>query len=113
MSDTWVMTDEDKIEKKKAAEIKKKIKTQAANQGHKNVDLSCVPLSSYLRKRADFKQTLKRRKSSNSTAAPSTSAFISGDEKSDSGECVRSRNDSGEFDSYHACLLVASILRVD
>ena len=64
MSDTWVMTESDKIEKKNAAEVRKKLKLQATQAHDRNqVDLASVPLSSYLQKRAQFKQEIRRTKS--------------------------------------------------
>jgi hypothetical protein len=64
MSDTWVMTESDKVEKKNAAEVRKKLKLQATQAHDRNqVDLASVPLSSYLQKRAQFKQEIRRTKS--------------------------------------------------
>ena len=64
MSDTWVMTESDKVEKKNAAEVRKKLKLQATQAHDRNqVDLASVPLSSYLQKRAQFKQEIRRSKS--------------------------------------------------
>jgi len=64
MSDAWVMTESDKVEKKNAAEVRKKLKLQATAAHDRNqVDLASVPLSSYLQKRAQFKQEIRRTKS--------------------------------------------------
>ena len=63
MSDTWVMTESDKLEKKNAAEVRKRLKLQANTTNERNLDLSSVPLSSYLQKRAHFKQETRRNKS--------------------------------------------------
>ena len=59
MLPSWVMTEEEKVEKKVAAETKKKLKDQATATNARNVDLSALPQSSYLKKRAEFRQ--KRR----------------------------------------------------
>jgi len=59
MLPSWVMTEEEKVEKKVAAETKKKLKVQASTSNTKHVDLSVLPQSSYLKKRAEFRQ--KRR----------------------------------------------------
>ena len=53
------MTEEEKVEKKVAAETKKKLKDQALATNARHVDLSTLPQSSYLKKRAEFRQ--KRR----------------------------------------------------
>ncbi len=78
MSSTWVMTDEDKREKKQASEVKKKLKQQAHQSNQRSVDLGDVPLSSYLQRRAKFKQELKEgiRRSSRTT---SESGSLNGD----------------------------------
>ena len=57
MLPSWVMTEEEKVEKKVAAETKKKLKVQASTSKH--VDMTGLPQSSYLKKRAEFRQ--KRR----------------------------------------------------
>ena len=60
MSDTWVMTETDKIEKKEAAEVRKRLKMEATQNNDRNLDLTNVPLSGYLQKRAQFKQEIRR-----------------------------------------------------
>merc|ERR1719219_2033669 len=65
MHDSWVMTEEDKIEKKKSAELKRQLLKSKAS--HDLTDLMWTPTScSYLQKRSQFKQQQKR---SNSTDA--------------------------------------------
>merc|ERR1712242_439418 len=63
MSDTWVMTETDKIEKKEAAEVRKRLKLEASQNNDRTLDLANVPLSGYLQKRAQFKQEIRRGKS--------------------------------------------------
>ena len=62
MSDTWVMTETDKIEKKEAAEVRKRLKMEATQNNDRSIDLTTVPLSGYLQKRAHFKQEMRRGK---------------------------------------------------
>ena len=61
MKATWVMTDEEKQEKKEAAQARKRIKMLGIG-GHQNnlVDSSDLPTSSYLVKRAQDRRCRKR-----------------------------------------------------
>ena len=68
MSDTWVMTETDKIEKKEAAEVRKRLKMEATQNNDRSIDLTTVPLSGYLQKRAHFKQEMRRGKNVLSTS---------------------------------------------
>ena len=54
MRATWVMTEEEKAEKKEAAIAKKKLKIMSAASGA-SFDRAQVPVSSYLKKRAEIK----------------------------------------------------------
>ena len=101
MSETWVMTDEDKQEKKEMAEIKKKLKQQANESNQRSVDLRNVPLSTYLQKRAQFKQEIKKVTSvtspQSSVTSPESVLDMDEAEQNIQQQPQRSRNNSGEY----------------
>ena len=60
MKATWVMTDEEKQEKKEAAQARKRIKMLGIGHQNNLVDSSDLPTSSYLVKRAQDRRCRKR-----------------------------------------------------
>jgi predicted ATP-binding protein involved in virulence len=108
MKATWVMTEEEKVEKKAAAKEKKRIKTMNVQSGSHTESTLQLPVSSYLKKRAKCK-TYKTPGNIMTTA--SQSAMASSEVGASEKNTQDSSSDDDDDDDFEEgnCLIMAYV----